>query len=520
MADSKTISFTSELRPNGKVLITQYRQDEIESDSYDDLLKFLLEDWGTAIKICWDLDEFVAPLLRLIGKTPCLRLADNFHKCHLQGGFSLFYILGKMFSVHYGRYSTTIYSIKQYFPKSEAPETAFDVSALGDYLLDTLHSMGLYPTKLTSPIGIFDECVMSHMTIPTIYDQSDDVIDAADYALKCTGRLWLSSHQIGHWGQGECFDYDIVSSFPSQAVNLFSTNNCKFAYSTTPIENADWGFLRGCLNITSPISPISYRWESGRLSNPVGEWDDYITLEEWRHIEKYGLGTFTLKDGWFLQFTNQCQPFNAIINRLFAKRSQNPIKDIIVKRIMIGGFYGKFLEQYENGKYGKYFNPFYAAQISTGIRLKVSKMIQEKQLADNIISIGVDGLLLDTQIQLNGSSNQMGEWKLKETLPALVLSSGLAFFGGHQPKGLCYDDLIPMIKAKPRSSLYQTKLPRKVTLKEALQGDFSTLGQKVLYSESLDLRTIDPDRRFATLPKTGEQLLNRRFKSEPFKIGE
>jgi hypothetical protein len=519
MADSKTISFTSEVRDNGKVLITQYRQDEIESDSYDDLFKFLLEDWGTAIKICWDLDEFVAPLLRLIGKTPCLRLGGNEHKCYIQP-FILHYIPGKEFTIRYGRYSATIYGITQYFPDYEAPETAFDVSVLGDYLIDTLREMGLYPTKLSSPIAIFDECVMRHMTIPTIYDKPDDVLDAADYALKCTGRLWLSSHQIGHWKEGECHEYDIKSAFPSQAVNLYSTNNCEFVYSTTLIENADWGFLRGHLNITSPVSPISYRWESGRLSNPVGEWDDYITLAEWCHIQKYGLGEFDLKDGWFLHFTNLCQPLHAIINRLFQQRSKQPVKDLITKRIMVGGFYGKFLEQYESGKYGRYFNPFYASQIATGIRLKVSELIQEKQLAKHIIAIGVDSLLVDEPISLNGVSPQMGEWKHKDETPAIVLSSGLVFSGGKHPKGLYYDNLIPMIRAKPRSSLYQAKLPRKVTLREALQGDFSTLGNKVLYSESLDLRTLDPDRHFATLPKTGEQLLNKRFKSEPFKVGD
>jgi hypothetical protein len=178
----------------GRVLILESGGAHLLSDNLEEIWGFLLEDYGECLKVCWDLDGTVAPLLRLLGKTACraLRTSKKWHR----GLFSIFYIPDKVFSVsHVSGAKMNLYGLEQYYPELDEPDVE-GVQALGMKLLLELKKMGFRPTKLTSPIAIYEEAILSKLDLPKITDMPKEV---AEMAYECSGRLWVEAHQIGYW---------------------------------------------------------------------------------------------------------------------------------------------------------------------------------------------------------------------------------------------------------------------------------------------------------------------------------
>ena len=112
--------------------------------------------------------------------------------------------------------------------------------------------------------------------------------------------------------------------------------------------------------------------------------------------------------------------------------------------------------------------------------------------------------------------NNTGKWKLAYIGPALVISSGLVYTGMTKPKGLLLDDILEMIKEHPRVGHYEKRLKRRLSLADALaREELEDLGKEVEMVSSIDFYKLSADRDFAKLPKTGEQLLNNKYKSKP-----
>ena len=142
------------------ILLEESPNERILNNDLINLFGFLLEDYPDTIRICWDLDDTVSLFLRRMGHTVCATLQKK-HRCHL-APFSIFYIAGKVFSVEHipSRRRFNLYGIEQYFPELPEPDNVTEVQMLGEKLMYELGKMGLHPTKLTSPIAIYEECVM------------------------------------------------------------------------------------------------------------------------------------------------------------------------------------------------------------------------------------------------------------------------------------------------------------------------------------------------------------------------
>jgi len=86
---------------------------------------------------------------------------------------------------------------------------------LGDQIYATLARIGFKPSKLTSPIAIYEEIQLNHMDLPTVADMPYEV---ADYAYSASGRLWIEAFQLGYWE--DAVEIDIRSAFPSVMTHL------------------------------------------------------------------------------------------------------------------------------------------------------------------------------------------------------------------------------------------------------------------------------------------------------------
>lgn len=506
----------------------------ISRDPYE-LLAHMVEDYqqdgGNTqyVKVVWDIDEFCAPVFKLMGEDICHRLMSNSHRVKMPP-FTIFYMPGKFLGIdilrEVGQTNTfrkdtlNIYDIHQYFPDVENPNKVQDVYSYGRYLLDTLKNMDMRPMRLTSPIRMYEECVLENMSVPTVYDMPnfEKNKEAVQYAMKCAGKEWRTVYQIGYWGLNECADYDVRSAYPAIIAQLRNTKYCRYEKSSDYIPDADWGFLRGKVRIDARVSPIIHP----EYGNVIGEWEDYLTLDEVKWLEARGIGKFELYDGWFLTFTSYSMPFNNIMGRLFAQRHYGNLRERLSKK-MANGLGGKFAEVYDNGEYGKYFNPFYHAIMTARCRLQVAEFIYKNELQDDVISVMVDGVLSSKKVQKKILGTvQMGGWRTNPSSSFLVVSVGNQYsYEKKSSSGISYEQIMESIGKHPNSNYYHIKKLHKVTLQEALErGDLSLLASSEIKESSLDLQFIETNLQYDKLPKNGRQLLRNRYRGEPRNISQ
>ena len=192
---------------DNKVLLEESTGDRTLANDLRQLFAFLLEPYEEKnLKVCWELDTTVAPILKLLGRARCVKLHEV-HKCSLwpeDPTTRIFYVPSKVFSVegiinYEGKNyknKSFLYDLAQYFPELDEPENLPMVQSLGEKLLYELKKMGLEPKKLTSPVAIYEECVMRDLDLPVLSDMPKEV---AEFAYRCSGRLWIEAHQLGYW---------------------------------------------------------------------------------------------------------------------------------------------------------------------------------------------------------------------------------------------------------------------------------------------------------------------------------
>ena len=197
------------------------------------------------------------------------------------------------------------------------------------------------------------------------------------------------------------YDYDIIASFPSIARNLIDVRHCEWVKDWRYKALAIYGYCKGIVTIYPEVtvSPIIYQDEQGNLSTPTGTWKTYLTKGEIDFILKWQIGEFNIEDGWWAIPKKEIKPLQIPMDRLLAYREDDDkLVRILAKRMSVG-VYGKFGEEWSD-RFGKHFCPCWFAEISTQVRLEVADFIYKHKLQENLIHIGVDGVLVDKEVKL------------------------------------------------------------------------------------------------------------------------
>jgi hypothetical protein len=266
------------------------------------MLDFLLEPYPDTLKTAWNLDDFAAPILRLLNLDICRKIArTNEATFGVDGSeltYSLYYLPGKLLTVtkipgdNLTRQKATIYGLDGFFDDTMTePVSAAALEELGNRLLTELGKIGISPKKLTTPLGAFLSGYKLPY-VPTMGDTPDKYCEAQIYGNNCTAREWREALQIGHWASDECFMYDLSSAYPSEAARLPDLRYARYVYSKEMVDSAYWGFLRGRVTINGNVrcSPIMTRLPDGRMVNPVGCWNTFLTLDEVRFAPRASNG--------------------------------------------------------------------------------------------------------------------------------------------------------------------------------------------------------------------------------------
>ena len=496
------------------------------------ILDFLLTPYPGTLKAAWDLDAFFAPVLRLLGFEVC-REIDRTHEatCGPEGSvvYTIYYIPDKLMTItkslgrNLPKLRATYYGLNGFLDDDEQePTSASALKELGDELLTELEEIGIVPTTLTSPIGSFMTC-NKLPRLSTIADTPDQYLGCQFYAEECTGKEWREACKVGNWASDECFSYDIICAYGSVATRLLDLANAEYTFSNKMISSADWGFLRGTVTINDDvkISPIMTRIEDGRLINPIGTFDTYLTWDEAQFIERWNLGKFTLRDGWFIKFKNRVTPLQGLMEELYSHRRHYSMLNNFLKRVP-SGVVGKFHEHYAESGPGALFNPIYHAVVTSSVRLQVARLIYENDAQNSVIRINTDGLLVDKPLWIARGAG-IGRWRQVESKDTIALSPELVFQGTKHPNGLTYPRLRSMICRHPKSSLYEDRtIKKRITLFEAIRDDdLANLGKMTTRSARIDLTLLGHTqiRNFPKFPRTGEQLIENKYDSVPIRLG-
>jgi hypothetical protein len=481
-------------KDNGKV--TVYDSEDLHATSNDPLVLFdaITQPYPNAIKVVWDMEEFLKPILALLPEDVTTQLNKG-EKVYYDGA-KLFWGVGKgqMFGVNYHKHITgniyaegqdeTLYQLKTYFPD----ETVTNIEAVkikGLLLLTTLQSMGLKPKRLTSCASIMSETILRNMNLPTIYTMPEDALECAEWAANYI-REWRATYKLGVWESG-IYSFDRCAAYPSIMAQLPDLRNAKYIKTDGRIpEGTIWGILKGEITINKEVSPIIY--SDGKAYK--GTYLDFITTDDWNCIKKWDIGTFKPEAGWFIKAPIGRYPLEYIMHRFYQYRADGGLKDYLAKH-MVNVTWGKWCErrEKENGSidFGEFYFPPYACMTTSKMRCAVTDFIYSNQLQDDVVSVIVDGVLSMKPADVS-TQKEFGKWRLNPMTPALVLSSSMQWVGDKKPGGVDVYKMLNDIKEHPNSTAWH----------------------------GIALRFLEQEREFTELPKTGRDILENVYESRAF----
>jgi hypothetical protein len=211
----KMIAYQSKV-VDGKVLVDDSEGRSIHSNNANELLQFLITDYSDKankvwdVKVAFDLDVFITPILRILGVDACRALSSPEHTHN-----GIFYIPSKILRLEIGGHKSYFYHLQQYYP-DYLNDTLQGTVRKTQAILDALREINMSSLSLTSPIAIYEKQMLDKLNVPTIIDVPNGCEESIIYAEECcrSSSEWVESFQLGHWNAGEVFQYDISSAFP------------------------------------------------------------------------------------------------------------------------------------------------------------------------------------------------------------------------------------------------------------------------------------------------------------------
>jgi hypothetical protein len=468
-------------KQGSKVLLKASDGRETIIDNWSDLVTELLSPCDFAV--VWNLDKFTETVCSLIN-AHVMESFDAKGRFILPDKTKFYYQPGRLFVVTYAGREVPYYGLSRY--SDTETKDVNELLAFGQKVIEAYAEMGIKATKLTSPVALYP---LDRVNYPRAGDLPESAIGMINATYKVQSREWRDVYKLGHWNADEISDYDLRAAYPSLLARLPDISKAKFFESDTLPERFSWGELYGELTIKKQVSPFVHESDNGDTF-PVGTWQDSITTDELWLLKKYDIGEFQLEYGYFFTLPQDYSlPFNQTMANLYqARASPNPITSNIAKAISVG-IGGKLQQRYDDGKLGTNFNSIYARMMTSRCMVKVADFIYRNGLQDDLVSVMVDGCLTTKRVELP-CQNVMGKWRMNEQSPFLVASMLYQWGDSKHPDGRYYDEVIKDLQTHPQSSVY---------------GD-------------VDLNMIDYSRKFPRRPRSGEELLNTRFKSEAFTV--
>jgi len=372
--------------------------EQLITTNWNELSNFLTEDKGEALHIVWDLAKFTNCIFSLLPgakqKESVKRVkiyCDNvkiFNTRHLLGLTKLKQLQGNI----YDKVENNFYGINHWLSCKETPVTTKKLELLGYQLLEGLEELKIYPSKLTSPVGLFCESV-DRKLYPTIYNFNEDYLEAMDWANQVANYEWTKVYKNY---KKELHQYDLTSAYPSLMLDLPDTRIAKAEHSDKWLQ-WDWGIVNATLETDTKVLPVNKKAK-------------YFTTDEILWVFRRGLGHFDIKDGWYFKFGSN-KPYRNLVSKLleFRNNSNSEIVSTLSKRIA-NGLSGKLDQYNDDSSFGELFNPILALMVRNRNRLNVGSFIYDNKMQDDAAKVLVDSVYSVRNLELPEKSLP-GEWR-------------------------------------------------------------------------------------------------------------
>jgi len=389
------------------VLITRLYndiQDGVMANSWEEASKFLTQQVENSIHVTWNLNKFATALFTLLPEEKRKELTET-PRIHYNNS-KIFYIISRLLGITnsywlrgntYQILENNFYQLQHWLPAIETPATLQEVAKLGEQILQALEALGIYPSKLTSPVSVYED-TLAQYNLPTLWSNDNDTfIDACNYCIPTMRNEWRQVFGTGLFDK--TYTYDIVGAYPYFISELPNTDNCKIEFNDKFIVS-DWGIMKGKLKLFKGVTPIQ----------PAQE---HLTSEQHIWLYQNGTGHFDIENGYFFYFENKDnEPFKPIISKLFELRQNNGgIASNIAKKIA-QGISGKLDQENMNGTLGELYNPILALMVRSRCSLAVASFIYKNDLQDSLVEVNVDSITTTKRLDIK-DSNEVGSWRLK-----------------------------------------------------------------------------------------------------------
>lgn len=534
------------------IIVGYWPQDGVISDSrgmvmpvidLGNVIDMLLEPYRvegqTTWKLAWDIDDLAIPIVKLLPPEHLQRLAET-EACELYiptkwGGSRRVRIwyprnegVGQCLAINdkSNQNEVIIWHLGSFIPDGvEPPRNAPEVEEYARKILRIFAKQLGYeprPGNFFSPVNVLKPYVKA-MSLPKLADLPDK---AANYASKCMSPPWVEAHQVGYWQK--VYDYDLTNAYAGILRDLPDWRLGEWREGKDFQPDAMLGYcICDCtIRPEAVLHPIITELEDGRVVSGVGlHKEKPLTKAQINFIRKWQLGTVDILDGVWWYPAKVRQPLKTVISRLSDQREQMARTESQVDRIlgryeakkaMVGlwGYTARW--EWEKGKEpDEFYNPPWAAEITTRVPLKVADFIYRKKAVRNVINIAVDGFPSDHQIPLTPEDIAAG-WKESYVGPCLSLSDTHSWLSDKKPEGIHLDAVLKMITAKPSNIMWARQFKRRATLGDAtLRRKLGIIGSTIVCRSTLHLKQ-DRSRVFRREPKTGRDLLTKKYRSKPF----
>jgi len=449
---------------------------------------------------------------------------------------------------------------------------------LGELAKKKYESLGIYEKTYISPAFLTEKYFQKYCyvpkTLPLLEQTWHGKSSPMKYAYRSYAGGWIEIQKRGHFEN--LYKYDINSAYPYVMGKLIDPTLGGWRYSQEWLQGSDYAFVKVLVNIDPEaskgsyqepfrrdkvdLSPISYllTHKGTQLRYyPVGEWTTYLSKNEYLFIRDIlgarGLGTVDIIDGWFFFADPFCpRPLKKRINLLYELKSelkgaQKYDSKLAIEynqvKLLLNSLYGKFIQRTEikklddndkiyidHYKTGNFFNPIWAAIITSECRLMIAKALLNKE--SSCAAITTDGILTTEPLDLK-IGKELGEWSQEPGGETVIVLPGAYGIKGQKPeskirafKGIFRGDTsknwFDYLTLHKSDSFIHVRDKRPVSLMEALlhTEKFTTkdINRFVEFERKYNLKEYR--RLWEEEIKTCQDLLNKNIESTPWLVSK
>lgn len=507
--------------------------------SFDDVVGFFnYEDYAYCILVAFNLNFDASVMLKWLGVDVCTELV-NTNRVSL-GNCSIEYIPSKYLQFRFGNRFIRIFDVAQFFEGSldynakqylgmskiivgsktftEADydredlvvycsKDAFLTQGLGEYVVTAFDKLGVNVQGLASPANVLESYVLDQLLIRnSVYTVP---MEALEFAMKSFSGAWFENFKSGHFPK--TYRYDIVSAYPAVIRDLVDLSTGVWHHSKERPEGALYGYVYAKVNVPrTHISPIVFKNVRDSVFRPYGDWTAYFTIQEIDWLRSHGGSAEVLDAWWYVPYT-MFYNYRGVVDKFFKvkRESAEGTMEKWSSKIALVGMYGKFL-QHKKGYGGRLYNPVYATEITSRVRLRMADACLKNP--DAIIAVMSDCVVSDKPLDIPRGKN-VGDWSVKGPVESLWLGP-VQYEAEGRPGGFRRILWKKLLESDPSLVDYVVIRVGPLTLLQGIRlkrfDDIGVFGEQ---SVSFNIRRLNWKRFWPRRPSCGGDLLNNQYES-------